>query len=247
MSKLRLRDAIECGIVPPPSKGRISSQNARSISILALDIRTGAELPFPETLSRLTSTLDNARVDWGVGGALALGLYIANPRSTSDIDVVLPFYERAKALEAMRGAGFSIKKISDEHFTTPQTPELVSVDLLFGHGDSEESGAETAQTAVLFGVRTKVLKPEFLMWMLLLSDRGQHGPDRANLLKSKKVNIPNLMEYLDYSEDDRSKKVLLALQKRLKTFKERTYSQVQQERKRTMGSAPRIHKHFHFP
>ena len=164
---------------------------------LSVDLK-GKATGMAAMVRRAIGALRAARVDAAVIGAIALGLR-ARERATKDIDFVAEPRRWKKAIQAMRKAGFKDHPDwkPDEYlarFIDPKTK--LGVDLLFGMGDPEEGARETAQVKTLFGVKLKVARADYLLWLYLNSDRPQHHEDGLAILRTRKVDLQKLQEKL---------------------------------------------------
>lgn len=165
---------------------------------LSVDLK-GKATGMAAVVRRAVEALRGARVNAAVIGAIALGLR-ARERATKDIDFVAEPRKWRRAIRAMRKAGFRDHPDwkPDEYlarFIDPKT--RLGVDLLFGMGDPEEGARETAQTRSLFGVKLKVARADYLLWLYLCSDRPQHHEDGLAILRVRKgVDLQKLQEKL---------------------------------------------------
>lgn len=145
-------------------------------------------------LGEAVAALKKARVSFALVGGLALDHYVEEPRVTRDVDFIVAAGQWKKAVKAIQGAGFVHGDV-DEYLTQLSNDDKVRIDLLFGVGDPEESARELAVTARVLGVEVRIAKPEFLVWMYMLSNQPRHQED-AERLVAQGIDFVRLGKYL---------------------------------------------------
>lgn len=245
MRKFNMSKAIKSGELPTLGHAKVTSHNKKYLEEdLKYHFYRGKDNKFQETIKIFTKIFKSTGVDWGIGGALAFELYAILSR-IDDIDIVFEFSSKSKVVKAIKAAGLKVQKLDGEHVFVPGTDRTVPLKLLFGHADLEESAAATAQTISFFGVRTKLIKPEFLLWMLLLPDKDEYVQDIRKLELLKIVDVVKLNKYLEWSEDtlaqEKLKKLVSSQRDQKSSATGLTWAQVQQRRRASMRTGPRVH------
>jgi hypothetical protein len=171
--------------------------------LLSTDMR-GKPTGMESVVRRAVAALRAAKISFAVIGAIARGIH-ARRRNTEDIDFVAEPRKWKKAIVAMRAAGFKDHPDwkPDEYLARfLDAKSKLGVDLLFGVGDPEEGARQTAVPAKLFGIKVPVARPDYLLWLYLLSDQPRHHDDGLAILRTGKVDLPKLVEKLRIDGDD---------------------------------------------
>jgi hypothetical protein len=169
-----------------------------------------------DILREATEAFKHAHLDFALAGALALSFY-APARETADIVFVCLDSQREDIKNALQEAGFLIIQELPYQLKFMDPHTKIEIDILLGSVDPEESAASDPVKGNLLGAPTFVIKPEYLLWMYCLSDLDKHRGDALALLKTGKVNVPKLRQYLKHARDttaERQLNVLVLLSKR---------------------------------
>ncbi|NWF67345.1 MAG: hypothetical protein HXX81_07765, partial [Campylobacterales bacterium] len=160
---------------------------------------TGEERGFDVALFTIDKLLTSSNIAYAVTGALAFGLHIPNnPRNTKDINLLIKKSDKAKLIKTLKDNQLKYREEDTYHLNIIKVAGL-PVDVLFSFADTELSGIVESKRALLFGVTVSVIKPEYLAWMYLDSDRPQHKVDFTEMVKQKSLSINKLYDLL---EDD---------------------------------------------
>lgn len=152
-------------------------------------------------LKAATSALKKAKVKFALVGGLALDYHATEPRFTSDLDFVIDAEDWKRATSAVKAVGFPREPggFQNEMLANLENKDGVGVDLMFGVGDPEENARKTARRGKLLGVQLPIARPEFLLWMYLVSDQRRHEEDAEQLIRSGKVSVRAVAAYLRLS------------------------------------------------
>ncbi len=153
-----------------------------------------------KALRSVSAALTKAKVRFALVGGLALDYHVTEPRFTGDLDFVVDAEDHERATAAVRRVGFTRAGVVDDMLAQLENKDGVGVDLLFGVGDPEESARELAKRGVMLGVRLPIARPEFLVWMYLVSDQRRHEEDAERLIRSGKVRMRVLVQYLQLTD-----------------------------------------------
>jgi hypothetical protein len=150
-----------------------------------------------ETIGRTVRALRDAKIDFAIIGAVALGAR-GHRRFTKDVDLLIDPENRRQALEVLRHVGIlRAGGFYDTYLAQLQDQKTgAGVDLLFAVGDPEESARVEATSISVEGVRAPTAQAEYLVWLYMLSDRAQHTADAVELIAKGKVRIPQLYKLL---------------------------------------------------
>jgi hypothetical protein len=140
----------------------------------------------------VSGALKQAKVEFALVGGLALDYHADEPRFTRDLDFVVRVEDHQTATRAVKQCGFVKSGIVDDMMAQLENKDGVGVDMLFGLDDPEESARETAEPGTMLGVRLPIAKPEFLVWMYLISSERRHEEDAERLIESGKVDLLKL-------------------------------------------------------
>ena len=151
-------------------------------------------------IRRLADALDAHGVNYAVIGGMALGKRAARVRATEDIDILVGDEHRRAVMRAVRDAGLT--RLAGNWPLVSYTDGTLSVDILCGEGDPEESMLALAAEVPLFGRQVPVATRPFLLWTYLLSDRPQHHEDALNVLRAiNSAELRQLKLYLKHDKD----------------------------------------------
>ena len=151
-----------------------------------------------QALKAATGALRKAKVEFALVGGLALDYHADEPRFTGDLDFVVAAEDYERATTAVKRAGFAKAGCVDNMLAQLENKDGVGVDLLFGLGDPEESARATARSGTMLGVRLPIARPEYLVWMYLLSDERRHEEDAGRLIKQG-IDLLKLASYLKHT------------------------------------------------
>jgi len=154
-----------------------------------------------QTLRKIADILNENKIEFALAGALSLGIRY-KPRYTIDIDLLVHPDDYEKLEKLFKKYDLKIL-MNDEYMMTLKDSDTgVEIDLLLSPFDPDEYARATASKEEIFGVSVPVIQSEYLLWMYLLSDQEKHKVDGINLIKSGKVNLEKLSQYLKYDGDD---------------------------------------------
>jgi len=182
-----------------------------------------AERGIPEVLKDMAAGLSAAHIDYALVGALARGMY-GRPRATRDIDLVAMRSAKTKLMAAFDAMGLMLVQDSPYRLTYKDHKSEVEIDTLLGELDPERSAVADSQSASIFGVPVPLIKPEYLLWMYVLSDRPQHWPDGIDLVNAGRVDLDLLRRDLRRADDAIAERRLTEIIQRAAKERASTYS-----------------------
>jgi hypothetical protein len=131
-------------------------------------------------------TLENGRIPYAVSGAFALRQHTGICRFTKDLDLFLTAESSPAALSCMEQAGLECE-VFDPVWLAKARRDGFFVDIITGMSNGliavEDSWIERARSAVVYGVKTRVLAPEELVASKLFVARRERfdGADIAHV------------------------------------------------------------------
>jgi hypothetical protein len=153
-------------------------------------------------LKEVAGVLNEARVPYAVGGAVAMALYGVR-RATMDVDIFSLESAKRKVLRALRNIGYEIEPAGAPFLYLAYPPWQTSgrdvrVDLLFPADEPDISGVETAQNIeVEPGLKVKVFSLVMLTLSRLYSDQPRHRTDLYLLHERGLLPVEEAMEILE--------------------------------------------------
>jgi hypothetical protein len=168
---------------------------------------SGADRHLQNAVQLIQDLFNIAKVNYAIGGALALGFY-AKPRTTNDVDVFTSPVTIRKVLQTMNQMGLSYIKESNSQYIIPKTEIHSEFDILLDVDDAFQELLYKPNVGILFGLKVNIARPEGLLWNYLISitdnldeaKKAQHTADAINLIRSGKVNMRALLSELQASD-----------------------------------------------
>ncbi|MFO7965902.1 MAG: nucleotidyltransferase [Desulfobacterales bacterium] len=160
-----------------------------------------------EIYAQWLKILESAEIEYAVGGAYALGFHTNIWRNTKDLDIFVTPADLRKTLKTMQESGFwtTVKNTS---WLAKFRSENYFMDLIFGlsnHANKiDRSWIENAVPAEIFGISSRVLRPEeFLASKVYVMRRERFdGSDIAHLIRAVKGRL-NWERILEILQQDR--------------------------------------------
>jgi hypothetical protein len=158
-------------------------------------------ITFAERIALLSATLSRARIPHAFGGAVALAYYVAEPRSTRDIDlnVGVPVGDSGRVFAALPG-GFVVP--DDAVATVASRGQIrlswegVPVDLFFPQHDFHARvEADTSWVPFLHG-RIPIISATHLVVFKALFNRSRDWPDVEAMLEAGVVDTDAALGWL---------------------------------------------------
>jgi len=131
-------------------------------------------------LARLVELLQSHDVQYVIGGANALSLYV-RPRATIDIDAFVDLADKDE-LDTLLAGEFEVVSLGRFHSKFRQAD--VEIDILYAGANAEDYALASARDAVILGTKLRAPSPEALLWLYLASDEPRHMGDAIELLRS---------------------------------------------------------------
>lgn len=153
-----------------------------------------------DKFTQVIDALEENDFDYVIGGSIALGVYAA-PKTTADVDIIIDFESIDEVRDMLHDLGFRTIEDGEYQFAIKVSTDF-EFEFLFGTGNPEIAAIVNYKRANILGrPQTKVIAPEYLMWMYLWSNQAKHREAAINLLKSKKCNTTKLIRMLDDEGD----------------------------------------------
>lgn len=160
-------------------------------------------MDFKQTLLLVINEMNNQKVDYGLIGGFALGLYGVD-RSTSDLDFMINFKDIDKIKEILLENGFELLFFSDNvlQFVSP-IKDFGEIDVLVAKREISINMLENAVNKSIFGgsIDIRILKPEDLIGLKLQAiknDISRESIDRSDikyLLGNISLDINKIKNY----------------------------------------------------
>ena len=151
------------------------------------------------TLIILVNLLNNHNIDYTVIGGVAV-TSAGYSKYTDDVDVMINQDDRVKVIKLLIDNGFQliVSKTSHDKVVDPETE--VEVDIM-SPTNTPELEALRNKARIIKEVDDqpmKIVKPEYLVWMYLLSDQIRHKTNAIELIKRKLVNLEKLRQLISH-------------------------------------------------
>lgn len=135
------------------------------------------------------AALDEARVEFLVGGAFALGIYTGMHRDTKDVDLFIRPSDVERALAAFRGAGLRAD-YEFSHWLAKVFSNGYFMDIIYragnGLGEVDDRWFEHSNQARIGGRTLRICPPEEMIWQkaYVMERERFDGADIQHLLRS---------------------------------------------------------------
>lgn len=134
-------------------------------------------------LKSFVDVLNINQVKYVIGGANALAVYSARPRTTIDIDAFVDYNAKHSLDKQMLANGFSLKAHSNFHSKFEK--DDVEIDLLYTGSPAEDWAVAHPVEKNILNVQVQTVNPESLLWLYINSDKPQNFVDAIELVKSQ--------------------------------------------------------------
>ncbi len=169
-------------------------------------------------LNDLARAMENAHLDYAVGGAVAMASY-GYERNTTDIDIFANYDQKPKVLQLLRKMGLEVVPVFRGIHYLARVPGIsltrLSVDILFPAQEPDISAVELPETRKLDGVRFEAfpLSLLFLAKAQAILDKGDHDKkhesDLRHLLNEGFIDEPEMLKYAKRLKMERQVRSLL--------------------------------------
>jgi hypothetical protein len=147
------------------------------------------------------TALQEARVDFLIGGGHAVSMHTGMPRSTNDFDLFLREADVTQALDVLLSAGYQTE-IAYSHWLAKAHFEGGFIDLIFNSGNGccpvDDDWFRYARDDVFMGMKLKVCPPEEGIWQkaFIMERERFDGADVLHLLRgcAAALDWPRLLE-----------------------------------------------------
>lgn len=154
-----------------------------------------------ECYRRAMQALEDAGVEFLVGGAYAYARYTAIARHTKDFDIFLRPADRDRALGALTAAGYRTE-VTYTHWLAKAFEGEYFIDLIYGSGNGaapvDDGWFEHAVAGTVMGRRVRLCPAEELIWSkAYIMERNRYdGADIAHVLRAHgpRLNWGRLLE-----------------------------------------------------
>jgi putative nucleotidyltransferase-like protein len=145
--------------------------------------------------------LEQAKIQFLVGGAYAFGSYTGISRDTKDLDIFLQPKDVERALTALEEGGYRSERTFPHWLAKAYCGEYV-IDLIYRAGNGlcevDQSWLDRAGDGKLLGIPVKLCAPEEILWMkaFVMERERYDGADIAHLIEScaEKIDWQHLVQ-----------------------------------------------------
>jgi hypothetical protein len=175
---------------------------------LVLRVQQGSHEPLPggqqfanvpDSFAKMSTALSSANIEYVLGWAMAYGLY-SRARYTNNINILALPHSRTEIEKAFVEIGFELTENRKDHASFGDPACGVVVNVMFGDADPVRSAVKNPAYFQIFGVSTRVIEPEYLLWMCCESDFLKHSVHAIELVLAGHVDIDKLRCQLDIAE-----------------------------------------------
>ncbi len=182
---------------------------------------------FADTIGALTS----ARIKYVLAGTLAYGLY-APARATENISVLVGQDERARVKTALRATGFGQARDLPDQLSFEDQMTGIDLTILLSTHDPDKAALDHPEPHSAFGLRTWVIKPEYLLWRYCRSNLARSFADAVELVKAGHVDVGELRQTLRRAADQATLTQLRRVLKAVAATRHSSYSRSVAARRR---------------
>lgn len=149
-----------------------------------ISLPTKAELFYKDVLR----VLNEEKVDYLIGGSLALAHYMHLPRAPKDLDVFLKREDVEKTLAILAKHGYETLVVHS-HWLAKAYKNDLFIDFIFNSGNGiaqvDDSWFEDVPMGEIFGLQVPICRPEDIIWSkAFIMDRERYdGADIAHLIR----------------------------------------------------------------
>jgi hypothetical protein len=162
---------------------------------------------FAEVYAAMVARLSVENIPYVLTGAIAFGLY-ARARATDNIDI-LTTAEASSAVNAVAAhLELRFTRIINDRSVFVEPRSGIEINLWAGKGEPFRSAVAAPGHHLFLGVDTKVIKPEYLLWLYCLVDTPKHSDMAIQLINAGKVDLALLRTYLSGIEDTATRRTL---------------------------------------
>lgn len=195
---------------------------------------------FAEVYAAMVTQLSVENIPYVLTGAMAFGFY-ARARATGNIDILImgEASSAANAVAAHLGLR-STRTINDRNvFVEPRSG--IEINLWIGEGEPFRSAVASPVHHLIFGIDTKVIKPEHLLWLYCLADTPKHLDMASQLINARNVDLALLRVYLSGIEGAATRRMLEAAVLSADRVRHSSYSESVKRRLARLGRRGRAH------
>ena len=162
--------------------------------------RSPLELP-PTAYRRAVEALQEARVEFLVGGGHAVHVHTGMPRSTNDFDLFLRRADVSRAMDVLTAAGYRTE-LAYSHWLAKAHFDSGFIDLIFNSGNGccpvDDAWFRHAREDIFMGMKARVCPPEESIWQkaFIMERERFDGADVLHLLRACATTLdwPRLLE-----------------------------------------------------
>ena len=150
---------------------------------------------FAATYMEATHALTLANIEYVLGWVMAYGLY-ARPRFTDNINILTLSVSRTKLNNLFEELGFQLTRDVGDQLSYEDPASGVMMRVEFGDSNPIRSAVANPARFQIFGVSTRVIEPEYLMWMYCQSNLSKHRTNAVELILAGHVDVARLRRLL---------------------------------------------------
>jgi hypothetical protein len=126
---------------------------------------------------------------------MAYGVY-APARYTHNLNILAPHAERADIERAFVAIGIEPEQLTLDHMVFRDRACGVAVNVMLGTTGPIRSAVESPVLYDILGLNTRVIEPEYLLWLYCISASSKHLVDAVELIKIGGVSTHKVRRHL---------------------------------------------------